>query len=66
MKYLLTVLKSNEDVAIDILYFGRDWSRARFALDAARSNLELKGKRLCMLTSTDDGEVVVRKITAVF
>jgi len=67
MRYLLTVLKSDEDVADDVLYCGRDWSRARSVLDSARSNPELKGKRICMLTTTDDGkEVVQRRVTAVY
>jgi hypothetical protein len=69
MKYLLTVLerKENKDVATDVLYCGRDWSRARSALDSARENKTLIGKRLLLLTTTDDGkEVVRRQITAVY
>jgi hypothetical protein len=69
MKYLLTVLerREREDVAVDVLYCGRDWSRARSALDSARENKTLIGKRLLLLTTTDDGSEVVRKqFTAVY
>lgn len=69
MKYLLTVLDTNMDggdVAIDVLYCGRDFWKMRSALDAARENKQLIGKRLRVLKSTDDGEVVEQRDTVVY
>ena len=67
MRYLLTVLRNDEDVSVDVLYTGHDWPRARHALDLARENKELIGKRLLLLTTSDDGkEIVRRQITAVY
>jgi hypothetical protein len=67
MKYLITVLEKEADVTVDVLYAGRDWSRARAILDATRENKELIGKRILLLTTSDDGkEVVRRQITAVY
>ena len=62
MRYLLTVLKADENEAIDVLYLGRDYLKMRDAVNLAHSNVELRGKRICMLRSTDDGEVVERRV----
>ena len=62
MRYLLTVLRADEDEAVDVLYLGRDYLEMRDAVLDAHDKVEHRGKRLCMLTSTDEGEVVERRV----
>jgi hypothetical protein len=56
VKLLLTILNS-EGNAVDVVYCGRDWGKARLAWDAARDNPKWRGLRLRRVVSADDGSV---------
>lgn len=66
-RYLITIIESDGEVrAIDVVYCGSSWQLARAAWDDARMQEKWRGKRLRIVTSTSEREVISINETPIY
>jgi hypothetical protein len=59
-KYLISIVEQGHG-AVDVCYLGHDWTLARAAIDAARSNVKWRGYELRMVRSIGRKVVSTKK-----